>query len=257
MNLISEIISKKVLNLYSGKIEGVIVDAFFDDKYKKIKYFKMFDETDEEYEILSTKIYAISDSIVIRNSQAIIPIINQIEINSNNPLNLDVYSITGNYLGKLTDIELDEKLNTKLFKTTISSFSPNQIVNVKESIIVNRTDKQVSISNFKPKTNILNTPIPPTSNEKVTIMAPQIESIVDEKNQTQTNNSNFKIDSTPAPQKVFGNTDFLLGRKSLKTIYSLNNDLLIKQDTIITKKHVELAKRFGKLAELTIYSKRN
>ena len=36
MNLLSEIISKPVLNLYSGKIEGTINSVCFDKNYKKI-----------------------------------------------------------------------------------------------------------------------------------------------------------------------------------------------------------------------------
>ena len=74
MNLLSELISKPVLNLYTGKIEGTISSAIFNEQYKKIQSLKMFDEEEEEYCLHTSKIYSIGkNSVVIKNSLIAFP----------------------------------------------------------------------------------------------------------------------------------------------------------------------------------------
>ena len=66
---------------------------------------------------------------------------------------------------------------------------------------------------------------------------------------------NYKIYNQPTPQKLVGNTNFLIGRKAIKTIYGINNEIIIKKDNIINAKNLESAKKHSKLVELTVFSK--
>ncbi len=249
MKRLSELISKKVLNIYLGKLEGLVLDVIFDDKYEKITRLTLVDLDDEEYEVETRAIYSTKDIVTIRNSAKITPIISKTEKRTNNPILKDVYSITGEYLGRLTDIEIKDNFAVNSFITEVVTFTPKQIVNVKENIIVDTQNKKVKLSHFKPK-HTMPRVIKNTDDEKrVTILAPQIEAL-------ETSPSTYTISSTPTPQRILGTNDFLLGRKADKTIYSLNNDLIIRKDNLITKKHLELARKYGKLAELTIFSKK-
>ena len=65
----------------------------------------------------------------------------------------------------------------------------------------------------------------------------------------------FKIYNQPTPQRLIGNSNFLIGRKAIKTIYGLNNEIIIRKDNIINAKNLENAKRHSKLVELTVFSK--
>ena len=252
MNLLSEIVSKPVLNLYSGKIEGTVKNVCFDECYKKIQSLKIFDEEEEEYTLKTNKIYSIGkNSIVIKNSEALILAIGEENSGENNPINLDVYSTSGNYLGRLADAELNDKFEVENFITTEQKIEYKKIVNVGQSIIVNDTNKQVKLCNLKPK----KIKIQAGQIQNVTIM-PKISEPESEKSEEAIEDKkSYKIDACPLPQKAVGNGNFLIGRKALKTIYGINNEIIIKKDTLINAKNLENAKKHSKLVELTVFSK--
>ena len=249
MKLLSELISKKVLNLYSGKLEGLVIDALFDDKYQRIVKLKLSDFDEEEFEISTKNIYSVSDIVNIKNNAHITSLINKNEDKYNNPILKDVYSVSGNYYGKIIDIKIADNFKVDSFLTEVLTFTPRQIVNLKDNIIINTTNKKIKLSNFKPARTFTSLLSSTPQQDKVTILAPQIENL-------EQTNPNYTLSPLASPPKIIGNNDFLLGRKADKNIYSLNNELIIKKDSQITKKHLELAKRHGKLAELTIYSKK-
>lgn len=252
MNLLSEIISKPVLNLYSGKIEGTVKNVNFDECYRKIQSLVIFDEEDEEYTLHTNKIYSIGkNSIVIKNNEALVLSINQETLVEKNPINLEVYSTSGNYLGKLIDVELNEKFEVENFITTEQKLTYKQIVNVSQNIIINDSDKQIKLCNLKPK-RIKQKNV---SALNVTIMPKISDPVEEQTNQVVEDKKAYKINTQPLPQKAVSNTNFLIGRKALKTIYGINNEIIIKKDTLINAKNLENAKKHSKLVELTVYSK--
>lgn len=294
MNLLSEIISKPVLNLYSGKIEGTVKDAIFDSTFKKIQFLKIFDDDEEEYLLSTAKIYSVgSSSLVIRNSEALL--LDTEESKENNPINFEIFSSAGDSLGTLLDIELENNFEVKNLITQDGSIPQSNIVNISKIIIVNNTDKKIKFSNFKPKFKKGNTvstnkvKIMPTKQEDNSNKAvdlenqsnviaepelpnnlPVIETPQSEQENFASQNSNqkqieqnlppqqketFKISTAPTPQRVVGNGNFLIGRKVVKTIYGLNNEIIIKKDNIINAKNLESAKKHSKLVELTVFSK--
>ena len=224
---LSDLISKQVLNLYTGRIEGTIKDVCFDDKYKKIVSFTLFDSDEEEYTCPANKIYAINDYVVLKNGDGLTATINQVTCLDNNPIGRKIFSIVGQDLGTLLDIALEDNLTAKEYVSSSSTFSPTQIVSVTNAIIVNLSDKKVSASNFRPKVKLH--PI----EERVKIMSTDL-----------------------APQKFIGNSDFLLGRTTTRDIYSLDDHILAPKGATITPKLLSTLKSHGKLSELTLYSKK-
>lgn len=307
MNLLSEIISKPVLNLYSGKIEGTVMNALFDSAYKKIQYFKIFDADEEEYLVNTSKIYSIGKNcLVIRNSDALTIENTQNTKAKNNPLGLEIYSANGDKLSVLTDVELKENFEIKNFIASSITLSPENILNIGNIIVVNNENKKINKSYFKPKikkanpntkTNVIkimptasapvsapleahnnldytqpktidanfteidNTPTPQIAEDVAIDTTPQnLTKQISEPLDAQKDNSNsskqgFKIHSAPTPQRIVGNGNFLIGRKAVKTIYGLNNEIIIKKDSIINEKNLESAKKHSKLMELTVFSK--
>lgn len=260
MNLLSEIISKPVLNLYNGKIEGTIKNVCFDSSFKKILSLKMFDNDEEEFLIETSKIYNIGqNTIVIKNNEALTNTINEITCMENNPINLHTYTLSGEYLGKLTDIELNDKFETVTFITEEDiKIKKEEIFNVGQNIIVNNTNKKITLSNFKPKVKITQI----IEEQKSITILPKIEdSIIQEdilktkQEKDEEKKEPFKIYNQPTPQKLIGNSNFLIGRKAVKTIYGINNEVIIKKDNIINTKNLENAKKHSKLVELTVFSK--
>jgi uncharacterized protein YrrD len=68
--------------------------------------------------------------------------------------------------------------------------------------------------------------------------------------------TNFNFEASSAtPNIIFAGNNFLLNRTSLKNIYTLNNEIIIKAGEQITKQKIDKALICGKLQELIKYSK--
>lgn len=267
MILLSDIVSKKVLNLFSGKIEGTVKNLCFSALCKRVSSLQMFCDEDDEFLIDARKIFSIGDSaVVIKNASALTSTLNQCAPNELSPMNLEIYSLKGDFLGVVCDAELSNSLALNFLITKENRIRQDQIVNVGKNIIVNMQDKKVRIADFRPLIKLS----PNMPEEKVYILPPQIEKEEDNvskapleavqndadsaKNAANTNA--FKIDSLPSPQKIVSNNEFLLGRKMLRTVYGINNEIIIKKEFLINKKTIDSAKRHGKLMELTVYSRK-
>lgn len=244
MLYLSEIISKPILNIYSGKIEGIISDAIMDKTLKKITKFKLFDEDEEEYYLETQKIYSMGKNMcVIKNSEPLNLVLTQSFL-ENNPINKKIYSTTGEEIGRITDVEVNEKFEITLLKTEKLSIKPNNILNISENIIVNLENKKIKLNSLKPK-------IPQKRPKNIVSILPKIEEINEN---TFLKKEPYKINPNLTPTKVSSNVQFLLGRKVSKTIYGINNEIIIKKDSLINSKNLESAKKHSKLAELTLYS---
>ncbi len=266
MILLSDIVSKKVLNLFSGKIEGTVKNLCFSDLCKRVSSLQMFSDEDDEFLIDAKKIFSIGDAaVVIKNASALTSTLNQCKANELSPMNLEIYSLKGDFLGTVCDAELSNSLALNFLITKENRIRQDQIVNVGKNIVVNMQDKKVRVSDFRPQIKMTEN----LSQEKVYILPPQIENdseniskmpIETEKKQEEVVRNmptakDFKIDSLPLPQKISSNNDFLIGRKMQRTVYGVNNEIIIKKEFLINKKTIDAARRHGKLMELTVYSR--
>ena len=154
--------------------------------------------------------------------------------------------------------------------TLISSLSMKDFIRFGNILIISEGAKHIKFSNFKPKillkNEYKNIPVHSleykdallkdnsnTNNESLFNLS-NIEKLSFKKNNVEikTNTNNLK-NIKPIPI-LSNNFQFLLGRKSNKNIFANNNEIIIRKNSKITEKHLELANNYNKLRELIAYS---
>ncbi len=247
MYKLSEVLSKPILSLFNGRVEGTIKTAIFDKKLQKIKYLLGFNENEQndEYIIPVSSIFTIGENaLVVKNSSCLEPLSNfEPQITFNNPINLYAFTTKGNGLGNVTDVFFDEK-----FVVEKIALSNNQIIDItnlasfsESALIVQDKDKKVNVSKFCEQRR----PRLIKSDEPVTIL--RTDNI-----QTIETMPQQKIAALPS--KVTSSVNFLVGRTITQNLYSQSKELIAKKGTPISLKTIENAKRNGKIKELSIFS---
>lgn len=230
MSKVSNIISSYVVSVYNGQIEGIVNNILFNNK-KQAKYL-VISQNDEQFLVLETKdIYKTGEGAVIVKNSDVLSLMESSELKMKecfSPINSIVVSIDGDYIGHVSDIELDNKYNIKNFIVDGQVFELNKVINISESaIIINTLDIKTSLSKFKSKTKIV------IGNERIT-------------NQTVSVMSNQTI----LPNRTMLNYNFLIGRKVSKDILNFNGEIIIKENQTVNSKVLDIARINGKLREL-------
>ena len=230
MSKVSNIISSYVVSVYNGQIEGIVNNILFNNK-KQAKYL-VISQNDEQFLVLETKdIYKTGEGAVIVKNSDVLSLMESSELKMKecfSPINSIVVSIDGNYIGHVSDIELDNKYNIKNFIVDGQVFELNKVINISESaIIINTLDIKTNLSKFKSKTKIV------MGNERIT-------------NQTVSVMSNQTI----LPNRTMLNYNFLIGRKVSKDILNFNGEIIIKENQTVNSKVLDIARINGKLREL-------
>ncbi len=230
MSKVSNIISSYVVSVYNGQIEGIVNNILFNNK-KQAKYL-VISQNDEQFLVLETKdIYKTGEGAVIVKNSDVLSLMESSELKMKecfSPINSIVVSIDGNYIGHVSDIELDNKYNIKNFIVDGQVFDLNKVINISESaIIINTLDTKTSLSKFKSKTKIV------MGNERIA-------------NQTVSVMSNQTI----LPNRTMLNYNFLIGRKVSKDILNFNGEIIIKENQTVNSKVLDIARINGKLREL-------
>lgn len=224
---LSDIIGKQVFDIYDAKFLGTIHDANFDEKYNKVMGFYFFDQEENEFYIKRQNIYSLSDLVTIKNSTKISS--NFVLDKPLSPLGKIMVGVDGKDYGNLNDIELDENYNIVKFISTKDQLLPSEIMFISSSIVVGENVKMQSFRPKQPKNQeILN---------NLTVSVMKMEDDIDNK---------LKL----MPSKITVNSDVLLGKKLSKDIIGKNNELILKQNQLITPKQVVIAKQHDKLNEL-------
>lgn len=231
MSKVSNIISSYVVSVYNGQIEGIVSNILFNDK-KQAKYL-IISQNDEQFLALETKkIYKTGNGAIIIKNNDVLELMESVEYRLKeyfSPINSIVVSIDGNYLGHVSDIELDDKYNIQNFIVDGQSYALNKAVNISESvIIINTLNKPQKLANFRSKNKLV------ISSEKI-------------KNQTV----NVMENQTILPNRTIVNYNFLIGRKVSKDILNFNGEIIIKENQIVNSKILDIARINGKIRELT------
>lgn len=255
----TEIISKPVINLYNGKLEGTVKNICFDTKLKKATNLILFEDEDGEECILSiNKVYKIGkNAITIKNSEGLLPTLFASKIDYNNQINNEVYNLEGEKLGVVSDIVLSESYKIEKIIVNDHEFSPTAVISFGENtLIINSSGAKYSKDSYKPKitqkpkqldfVKILPKMPEPTENKLPKI---DFEDLDIKPKQ------NYKISENPLPQRMITSQNYLLGRKLSKTIYGQNNEIIAKKDCLITEKILQAAKTHNKLVEIAVFSK--
>ena len=234
---VSNIISSYVVSVFNGQIEGVVSNILFNEK-RHAKYL-IISQNDEQFWVLDTaNIFKLGDgAVIIKNSDCLnLMASKELEIkNCFSPINSIVVSLNGNFLGYVTDIELDEKFNILSFSSTNkNAVNLNEIINLSESVIITThgVNNKPKLSRFKAKQQINN--IQPKSDTRVVSALTEPDTIL--------------------PNRTVTNYNFLINRKVSKNIVNFNGEIIIKENQIINSKVLDIARINGKIRELTKYS---
>lgn len=234
---VSNIISSYVVSVFNGQIEGVVSNILFNEK-RHAKYL-IISQNDEQFWVLDTaNIFKLGDgAVIIKNSDCLnLMASKELEIkNCFSPINSIVVSLNGNFLGYVTDIELDEKFNILSFSSTNkNAVSLNEIINLSESVIITThgVNNKPKLSRFKTKQQI--NKIQPKSDTRVVSALTEPDTIL--------------------PNRTVTNYNFLINRKVSKNIVNFNGEIIIKENQIINSKVLDIARINGKIRELTKYS---
>lgn len=282
---ITEILSKPVISLLDSKTEGIVKNAIFDKNFKRLKYLVLFDnnEHQEEKTLSIQNIYSYGENaIIVKDGQDLSLELSTVKINDKLlPINNAVYTYLGKCVGKVTDILLDDKYFIKSLIVGQTEIDINEILSSGEdAVIIQDKNKKVNISNIKRKKSkkaaILETKLNNEqkvvilNNEKDEVPSIQVKEDIQNKQEnintplidnqiiTQENKPKIKYilkDEPSLPKIMFANSDFLIGRKLEKNIYSHNKELIARKNTKITLEIINKAKMFYKLRELTKYSR--
>lgn len=243
MNYCNQLLSLSVLSLYEGELIGKVDKLYFDKKLRKLTQIEIIGENDARFLLDTKNIYHIGkNAITVKNNQSLTF---KTEDSSYNlaPINSKVYSINGEYLGMIKEIDIDEKFLTKKF-----SLDNNNVLDIedlascgKNTVIFFEKSNKINLQKFTPAKS-------PKQFKDVSVQEAEILPI-------ETESKNAEPISAEPIRPTINNSDFLIGRTCFKDIFNFNNELLIKAHSVVNKKNLKEITRFGKLRELIMFSK--
>lgn len=226
--------SLSVLSLFEGELIGQVDKLYFDKKMKKLCEIELIGADGVKLSLSTKNIYRIGkNAITIKNNQCVEMSNKESEFRLC-PIGTKAYSITGEFLGVVQEISLNNRYLTE--KISLDNGAIVDVRNLatcgKNTMIFYQGNQKVNMNNFEPKS-----PKSFKSEEQQIAKTMPIEKEDKiEKQTTQTSN-------------------FLIGRVCTKDIFNFNNELLIKAHSVVNKKNLKEINKFGKLKELMIYSK--
>lgn len=229
----NEIISQPVLSLYEGELLGVVDKLLFDKKLKKLVALTLVGADGLKFSLSTKNIYRIGkNAITIKNNQCV-----ELKTENSNlisaPIGSKAYSIQGEFLGVIENININEKfLTTQIELDNQVVLSSNLVASSSKNTIIffNKNDNP-NTKQFSPHKQAEASP------------------------KASVNQTSIKESEEKPKQKINFSSDFLIGRICTKDIFNFNNEILIKAHSVITKKNIKELIKFGKIRELMLYSK--
>jgi sporulation protein YlmC with PRC-barrel domain len=236
--LYSNIKNKVIVSISTANELGTVKGVYIDKAAKAPAYLGV--EIGDEKKALKIKdVFCYSDIITVMDDEAI-----TLPDNSENYVFIDtaakIYDVKAFYIGELTDIRLTPVSYNACLVSKDSFIKMQKIVGIQSGIIIVNTQKKQLRRRWA-----ATAPKLPKAQEPPAI-PPPVSAPETEPEQTY---------AEPPKETVISNYNFLMGRRVLRDIVGINQELLIKKDTIITPKLIEEAKQMGKLVDLTLNSK--
>lgn len=225
MERISKEISKKVISIGSGNIVGYVLNVLFDEELKHIEGYMVVDDESEEVFLLSCqKIKSKSEECFMMDNDDDL----EIYISSvfNNPIGKVVYDKNGLNLGKVIDIE-HERYCVKKIITTKCEFPSIYLQKAgNDCLIFGKNKKKKPKVLFKSKANL----------PKVYIEEKQVVQKTKE-----------------YPIRLIAQSENLLGKRISHDIFGLNNELIARENEVVTKAIIQKAKKHNRYNLLMFY----
>lgn len=240
--------SLSVLSLYEGELLGTVDRLYFDKNLKKLVELELVSDDGARLTLLSKNIYHVGkNAITVKNNQAV-----SIKIENNtlfsSPISSKAYSLKGEFLGVVKEMTFDEKFKTeKLILDNEKTLDLSNLASCgKNTVIFYDNNDNIDVKKFVPQ----KTPkLFKKFNAQIAKILP-----AETKQEDLVENENI-VPVTKSSQKIDQASNFLIGRVCTKDIFNFNNELLVKAQTVVTKKILKEVNKYGKLRELMLYSR--
>ena len=155
---VTDILTKPVISLINAKTEGIVKNAVFDKNFKKLKYLVLFDnnEHQEEKALNVINIYSYGENAIVvkEESDLMLEISNKQVLDKPFPINSNVYTYLGKFIGTVSDIVLDKKYNIISLIVNNKEIALSNIISCgQDAVIIQDNEKQINIKNIKRKKN--------------------------------------------------------------------------------------------------------
>lgn len=153
---VTDILTKPVISLINAKTEGIVKNAVFDKNFKKLKYLILFDNNEHQEEkalnILNIYSYGENAIVIKEDSDLNLEISNKQILDKPFPINSNVYTYLGKFMGKVNDIILDEKYNIiSLIVNGKEVLIENIISCGEDAVIIQDLNKKLNVKNIRRK----------------------------------------------------------------------------------------------------------
>ncbi len=211
---LSEIISKKVFSIEEGCEIGYVLNFSLDQSLSKIESFVIVSLQEENEFVLSyEEVKAITEEAVFISSSK--TLLFDANFEPNNPLMKKVFSLSGQSLGKVVDIEANKK-SIKKIETNCCEILPKHIYSSGKDCLFFSKNKAKKLK------------------------------IIEKNNEIE-----VKIQKIQFPQRERGKGIDLIGRKIIKDILDKNHIVLFRKGETISPKNLIEAKERGVMKVLS------
>lgn len=288
MHKASEILSKPVINLAGGNFLGTTKDLCFSEGIKKLEQIILFDDESEEEKSFSPKnIYALgTDAIIIKALSGPL-LFERPNIKYNNPINNLTYNAEGVFLGKVTDVELNNNfVITNLYvgdknyniNTVLGTGQGTVLINTSEKKIVTRKPRILTKSSGKLNRKVTTLPINNPAETQIeqnsqaerqeTSPLSLFEQLIDVERPRWQQQQQSPIEQPPSPPPVIEGTEpqqpakkpYLIDDSPLPQQVIINNNFLTGRKvtkTIYGLNNEILAKKDSYITEKIIWNAKN
>lgn len=236
MEKLSEIISKNIYAIDEGKMVGYILCPVFENCFLQ-GYIVCDDEVEQEKFLSSKDIVSSTKQAMFINS--IFDMQNVEIITAISPLGKLVFDNQGTNFGRVEECFIENNYIKKL-QTNLCEIMQKNISTIGQDCVIfnkNKKNRKKTIKNYNKNINLI------TKLPKVEIL-----------NKIENKNEMLEFSST-LPIKAVANKSKLIGKKITKDILGFNNEIIAKQDEIITEKIIKKANKHNKINLLFFYSK--
>ena len=232
MENLSNLISKQVISVEEGVCVGYVLNAVIDSKTLKLGGFLVVDEESEKVNFLDYKnILAVNDFIMIKNSDMLSFGDN---IDSNSPVGKLVLTEIGEIVGRVIDLEIDDRNILKLI-TDKCEINSKIIFNFETNYLF------INLKRKKRKNKIQFPKIIDELDNKVIIEGKKEEKIKNNLTEKRATKKTYQI-----PFKAGVSTIGLIGKRAVMDIFGKNNEIIARKNEIITQKIINKAKKHGR-----------
>ena len=149
MKKISNLIGSSVYTINNCTNCGYVFSFTLNKTKSKITSLLIYDDNlDVNYSVPVRKVFSFNSQVMLKNETALNVIA---DTYLSTIINAQVFDIFGESLGRIVDIEFDDKFVIKSIITTKCSFLPKQIINYGNDLVfVNSLNTRYPLSFFKP-----------------------------------------------------------------------------------------------------------